>query len=120
MLQFGISVSADNIRGNVYYTIIDSVFQQPSPFCHIVMLCKIIKMFEYVTPILMKDTVSGTDQRNMLESVKVAFIFLHQELGLDFMIRGRLDLWHSYMNSAEGVISVLNLEQQNVATEQAE
>ena len=120
MLQFGISVSAGNIRGNVYYTIIDSVFQQPSPFCHIVVLCKIIKMLECVTPILMKDTVSGTDQRNMLESVKVAFIFLHQELGLDFMIRGRLDLWHSYMNSAEGVISVLNLEQQNVATEQAE
>ena len=47
------------------------------------MLCKIIKEFEHVPPILMKYTDSGTDRRDTLESVKVASICLLKELQLD-------------------------------------
>ena len=49
-------------------------------------LCKIIKELEDVPPNLMKYTNGGTDQRNALESVKVASICLFKELYLDFVI----------------------------------
>ena len=67
----------------------------------------------------MKYTDGGTDQRNTLESVKVASICLFKELNLDFMIVARCALGHSCMNSAKRIMSILSLGLQNVATERA-
>ena len=90
-LRCDISASTDKFffRGNVYYTISDSVFQSSSPFRRGVTLCKIIKELEHVPPILMKYTDGGTDQRNMLQSVKEVSICLFKELDLNFMIAAR-------------------------------
>ena len=83
------------------------------------MSCKIIKELEHVLPTLMKYTDNETDQRNMLESVKVASIRLFKELDLDFMIAARCAPGYSYMNPAWRIMSILNLGLQNVATERA-
>ena len=55
-LRCDIPASTDKsfVSGNVYHTVNASVFQSSSPFCHGVMLCKIIKELEHVPPILMK------------------------------------------------------------------
>ena len=103
------------VKGNVNYTISDSVFRSSSPLRHGVILCKIIKELEHVQPILMKYTDGRTDQRNTLESVKVASICLFQELNLDFKIAARCAPGHSYMNPAERIMSILNFGMQNVA-----
>ena len=63
------------VKGNVYYTASDSVFQSSSPFRHGRMLCKIVKELEHVPPTLMKYTNGGADRGDTLESVKVASIF---------------------------------------------
>ena len=120
-LRSDIPTSTDKsfVRGNVYYTVSNSVFQSSSPFRHGVMLCKTIKELEHVPPILMKYTDGETDQRNTLESVKVASICLFKELDLDFMIAARFAPGHNYMNPAERIISILNLGLQNVAMERA-
>ena len=107
------------VRGYVYYTVSDSVFQSSSPFRHGVMLCKIIEELEHVPPILMKYTDGGTDQRNTLVSVNVASICLFKELDLDFMIAVRRGPGHSYMNPVDRIMSIFNLGLQNVATERA-
>ena len=96
------------VRGYVYYTVSDSVFQSSSPSRHGVMLCKIIEELEHVPPILMKYTDGGTDQRNTLISVYVASI-----------CAVRRGPGHSYMNPVDRIMSILNLGLQNVATERA-
>ena len=67
----------------------------------------------------MKYTDGGTDQRNTLESVKIASICLFKELNLDFMIVARWALGHSCINPAKRIMSILNLGLQNIATEPA-
>ena len=114
-----ISTDKSFARENVYYTVDDSAFQSSSPFRHGVILCKIIKELEPVPPYLMKYTDGGTNQRNTLESVKVASICLFKEFNLDFMIVARCALGHSCMNPGKRIMSILNLGLQNVATERA-
>ena len=111
------TVDKSFVRGNVHYTVSDSVFQSSSPYRHGVMLAKIVKNLDDPPSILMKFTDGGTDQRNTLESVKVASICLFKELNLDFMIAARCAPGHSFMNPAERIMSILNLGLQNVATE---
>ena len=55
-LRCDIPASPDKffVKGNVYYTASDSVFQSLSPFRHGRMLCKIVKELEHVPPTLMK------------------------------------------------------------------
>ena len=83
------------------------------------MLFKIIKELKHISPILTKYTDDRADQRNTPESVKVAFIWLLKELDLSFMIATRCAPGHSYMNSAERVMSILNLGLKSVATGKA-
>ena len=71
-----------------------------------VMLRKIIKELEHIPPIFMKYTNSGTEQRDTLESVKVASICLFKEFDLDFMIAARCAPVHNYMNPAERIMSI--------------
>ena len=68
---------------------------------------------------LIKYTDGGTDQRNTLESVKIATICLWKDLDLDMIITGRCAPGHSFTNPAERIMSILNLALQNVATERS-
>ena len=81
------------------------------------MLAKIYKTLSNKPSVLLKYTDGGTDQRNTLESVKVATICLFKELGLDMIITGRCAPSHSYTNPAERIMSILNIGLQNCATE---
>ena len=120
-LRCDIPASPDKffVKGNVYYTASDSVFQSSSPFRHGRMLCKIVKELEHVPPTLMKYTNGGADRGDTLESVKVASICLLTKLDLDFMIAARCAPGHSYLNPAERIMSILNLGLQNVAAKRA-
>ena len=111
------STNESFVRGNVYCTLSDIVFLQSSSFHHRVMLRKTVKELELVLPILIKYKNGGTDQRNTLESVKVASICLVKKLDLNLMIAARCVPGLSYMNPAERISSILNLGLQNVATE---
>ena len=111
------STNKSFVRGNVYCTLSDIVFLQSCSFHHRVMLRKIVKELELVLPILIKYKNGGTDQRNTLESVKVASIYLVKKLDLDLMIAARCVPGLSYVNPAERISSILNLGLQNVATE---
>ena len=120
-LRCDVPASSDKyfVRGNVYYTVSDSVFQSSTPFCHGLMIFKIIKELKHVPRVLMKYTDDGTNQSNALESVKVGLICLFKGLNLDFMISARCAPEYSYMNPAERIISMLYLGLQNVETERA-
>ena len=103
------------VRGQVYVTVSDSVFQSSSPFRHAVVLANIYETLFT----LIKYTDGGTDQRNTLESVKIATICLWKDLDLDMIITGRCAPGHSFTNPAERIMSILNLALQNVATERS-
>ena len=99
------------VREQVHVSVSDSVFQASSPFRHGVMLSKIYKTLSNKPSVLLKYTDGGTDQRNTLESIKVATICLFKEHDLDMTITG-----HSYTNPAEHIMSILNIGLQNCAT----
>ena len=65
----------------------------------------------------MKYSEGGTDQRNTLESVKCSLISLFNELNLDMVIACRCAPGQSWINTAERVMSVLNVTLQNCALE---
>ena len=121
VLKCDIPDTLDNsfVRGNVYYTVSDSVFQSSSPFRHGVMLKNIVSNFPDMPPVLMKYTDGGTDQRNNLEAVKIATICLFKELDLDHVITARCAPGHSFVNPAERIMSILNIALQNCATERS-
>ena len=68
---------------------------------------------------LIKYTDGGTDQRNTLESVKIATICLWKDLDLDMIITGRCAPGHSFTNPAERIMPILNFALQHVATERS-
>ena len=66
------------VRGQVYVSVSDSVFQASNPFRHGVMLTKIYSELLEKPTVLLKYTDGGTDQRNTLEAVKVATVKLRE------------------------------------------
>ena len=74
-----------------------------------------ISQQESVPSVLIKFTDGGTDQRNTLEKVRCATICLFREMDFDMVILGRCAPGHSYINSAERIMSILNIGLQNVA-----
>lgn len=92
-----------------------TVFQTASPFRHNATLAKLISQQESVPSVLIKFTDGGTDQRNTLEKVRCATICLFREMDFDMVILGKCAPGHSYINSAERIMSILNIGLQNVA-----
>ena len=119
VLKCDIPVTIDRsfVQRNVYYTVSNSVFQLSSPFRHGVMLKHVVSSLPDMPSVLMKYSDGGTDQRNNLESVKIATICLFKELDLDLLITVRCAPGHSYVNPAERIMSILNIALQNCATE---
>ena len=94
----------------------DSGFQTSSPFCHGVMLSKILTP----VPVLLKFTDGGVDQRNNLESVKCATICLFKELNFDMIVLARCSPGNSWINPAERIMNLLNVSLQNCALSREE
>ena len=121
ILQCDVPQSVDKsfVRGQVYVTLSDSVFKSSSPFRHGVMQSKVYKGLRRQPRVVMKYTDGGTDQRNTLETIKLATICLFKELDpyVDMIIAGRCAPGHSYVNPAERIMSLLNIGVQNCATE---
>ena len=107
------------VKGQVYFTVSDSIFQSSSPFRHGAMLVKIFVTLSQKPSTLLKYTDGGTDQRNNLESVRIATICIFKHLNLDMVVTGRCAPGHSFSNPAERIMSILNLGLQNVATERS-
>jgi len=61
--------------------------------------------------------MGGTDQRNTLESVKCSLIAIFKILNLDMLIAARCAPGQSWINTAERVMSLLNIALQNCALE---
>jgi hypothetical protein len=117
VLQCNIPSSVDKsfVQGKVVTVLNDSVFQSASPFRHITVISKMMINGAIQKPFLLKFTDGGTDQRNTLESVKLANICLFKELNLDFLAHVRCAPGQSFTNPAERVMSLLNLGLQNVS-----
>lgn len=115
------TVEKSFVRGKVTTVVNDSVFQTSSPFRHAAILKSIVEQRlsqDLESPkILFKYTDGGTDQRNTLESVKLACIALFLELKLDMLIAVRCAPGQSFLNPAERIMSILNYGLQNCATE---
>lgn len=106
------------VRGKVFTTINDSVFQMASPFRHATLMAKVMESEKY--PVLLKMTDGGTDQRNTLQSVRCANITLFKEFDLDMLIHVRCAPGQSWINPAERIMSILNIGLQNVSLEREE
>ena len=113
------SVEQSFVRGKVTTVINDSIFQTSSPFRHAAILKKVTESLEKQPSIILKYTDGGTDQRNTLESVKCASICLFKEFNLDMLDSVRCAPGQSYINLAEHIMSILNYDLQNCATERA-
>lgn len=103
-------------RGVVTTIVNDSVFQSSDPFRHAAALVKILENQER-RPVMLRFSDGGTDQRNTLESVKLASISIFLETELDMLVIARCAPGHSWLNPAERIMSILNLGLQNCALE---
>ena len=108
------------VRGKVNVVVNDSAFQMSNPFRHAVMMTKILQQEEKIPSVVLKFADGGTDQRNTLESVKCAAIYMFKELNLDLYICARCAPGNSWVNPAERVMSILNLGLQNCSLERKE
>lgn len=112
VLQCEVPTSVDKtfVRGKVFTVLNDSIFQTASPFRHAAFLSNMmLSSGNDPKPMLLKFRDGGVDQRNTLEAVKLANICLFKEFNLDLLIHARCAPGHSYTNSTERVMSILNL-----------
>lgn len=114
------SIDTSFVRGKVFTAVNDSVLQSANPFRHAAFTAKVLANREERKPILLKYTDGGTDQRNNLESIRCANICLFREMNLDMYIHVRCAPGHSWTNPAERIMSILNIDLQNVSMERKE
>jgi hypothetical protein len=103
-------------RGQVLVTVNDSIFQASSPMRHAATVLRELAKGE-VAPVFLKFSDGGTDQRNNLESVKCSLITVFKKLDLDMVVACRCAPGQSWCNTAERVMSILNIALQNCALE---
>ena len=106
------SIDQSFYRGKIYITLNDSVFETSSPVRHSAATIDLLNG-DGVPKVLLKYTDGGTDQRNTLESVKLANIIAFKQLDLDMLIHVRCAPGQSWVNPAERCMSVLNIALQN-------
>ena len=93
------------VKGQVYVSLSDSVFQASTPFRHGVVLANLYKNLIEKPRTLLKYTDGGTDQRNTLESVKIGNIRLFRAIDLDMIITCCCVPGHSFTNPAERIMA---------------
>ena len=123
-LQSTIPPTADKsfCRGKVTVIVNDNVLhlQSSSPLRHSASLLALLRTRYHdsvIPPMVLKYSDGGTDQRNTLESVKCSLIAAFKLLNLDMLVAARCAPGQSWINTAERVMSLLNIALQNCALE---
>ncbi|GBB99535.1 hypothetical protein RclHR1_03550015 [Rhizophagus clarus] len=105
------------VVGQVYVSYKNTVFQPSSALRHSTEFYKnILRQYDGNIPeILLLYTDGGPDHRNTFGSVQIALICLFLRGNFDFLASIRTASYHSWMNPAERVMSILNLALQGVS-----
>jgi hypothetical protein len=113
------SVDKSFCTGQVTVVVNDNVLQPSSPIRHAAAMVAMLRCrwSENAPPMLLKFSDGGTDQRNTLESVKCSLIAVFKLLNLDMIVAARCAPGQSWINTAERVMSILNIALQNCALE---
>ena len=110
-------------RGQVNVTYKDSVFQ---PSCSLRFAAELLKVLNEsnfsaeVTPHIFMVTDGGPEHRLNFHSLKIPLLILFSELCLQLFVAIRTAPGHSYINTVERIMSILNIGFQNVALERKE
>jgi len=115
-------ISESFYSGQVYVSYKDSIFQPSSAIRHATEWLSIMKnqYLEELPEIALIYTDGGADHRNTFGSVQLSLICLFLHGDFDFLAALRTAPYHSWMNPAERVMSVLNLGLQGVALQRDE
>lgn len=110
-------ISESFYSGQVYTSYKNTVFQPSSALRHSTEFYKtLIQQYDRNLPeILLFYTDGGPDHRNTFGSVQIALICIFLQGNFDFLASIRTAPYHSWMNPAERVMSVLNLALQGVS-----
>ena len=115
------SVDESFYSGQVFVTLKDSVFQPSTSFQSTLELYESIQLLPSLTDAkrLFMVTDGGSEHNVSHESVKIPLILLFLWLNLDMLVAIRTAPGHSYRNSVERTMSILNIGFQNVSLERA-
>ena len=110
-------ISESFYSGQVYVSYKNTVFQPSSALHHSTEFYKtFLQQYNGNIPeILLLYTDGGPDHRNTFGSVQIALICLFLRGNFDFLASVRTAPYHSWMNPAERVMSILNLALQGVS-----
>lgn len=111
-------ISDSFYSGQVYVSYKNTVFQPSSALCHSTEFYKtILRQYNNgnIPEIFLLYTDGGPDHRNTFGSVQIALICLFLQGNFDFLASVRTAPYHSWMNPAECVMSILNLALQGVS-----
>ena len=110
-------ISESFYSGQVYVSYKNTVFQPSSALRHSTEFYKtFLQQYNGNIPeILLLYTDGGPDHRNTFGSVQIALICLFLRGNFDFLASVRTAPYHSWMNPAERVMSILNLALQGVS-----
>jgi len=110
-------ISESFYNGQVYVSYKNTVFQPSFALRHSTEFYKtLLQQYDENLPeILLLYTDGGPDHRNTFGSVQIALICLFLQGNFDFLASIRTAPYHSWMNPAERVMSILNLALQGVS-----
>jgi hypothetical protein len=110
-------ISESFYNGQVYVSFKNTVFQPSSAIRHSTEFYKtLLQQYNENPPeILLLYTDGGPDHRNTFGSVQIALICLFLRGNFDFLASVRTAPYHSWVNPAERVMSILNLALQGVS-----
>ena len=103
------SIEGSFYHGKVYVSLTDSVFESSSPHRHCAELNSLLSAQYDKKPMLMVYTDSGPDYRVNFLSVQLRYIAIFLARDLDYLVAVRTPPYNSWKNSAERVMSELNL-----------
>lgn len=104
-----------NYIGRVFVRLKESAFEPSSPMRHMCELNQVMQSeFTLSKPVLFIYSDGGPDHRLTYISVQLSLIGLFLKLDLDYLCACRTAPYHSWRNSVERVMSILNLGLQSV------
>ena len=110
-------------RGQVNVTYKNSIFQPSSSFRFAAELLKVLNESNFsaeVMPHIFTVTNGGPEHHVNFHSVKIPLLILFRELRLQPLVAIRTAPGHSYINTVERIMSILNIGFRNVALERKE
>ena len=101
-------------EGEVHVLFKDSAFEPSSPPRYSAEFFNLVEEKAVRNPRVFMYTDGGPDHRLTYTSVKLTLVELFRKLDLDYLCAARTAPHHSYRNSCERVMSILNLGLQSV------